>query len=83
MYRLVALLSLARKMIESAIAMMVRKIHKFRDGQLKVRQVAEMETAKLKHLIISELIGVAAVVGRKAVYDSVPRRRSFAVIEKR
>lgn len=74
-------MSHVRKEIESVIALMVRKIQKFRHGQLGFRQETGTETAMLRHISSSKQIGVAAVLDLNTAYDSVPGRKLFAVIK--
>lgn len=74
-------MSHARKIFDPAIAMIIRKIYNFKDGQLGFRQGKGMETAILQQISNSKLMGVAAVLDLKAAYDSMPSRKLFDFIK--
>lgn len=82
-YRPIALLSHARKAIEAAIAMAIRKDYRFSDCQLGFRIGTGTETAIVRHIANAEKMGITAVLDLKSAYDSVPRDKLIATVKSR
>lgn len=81
-YRPIALLSHVRKIVESAIAKIIRKNYKFHECQLGFREGTGAETAIIRHIQSAQRMEVTAVLDLKAAYDSVPRDQLYKVAQK-
>lgn len=74
-YRPIALLSHARKVIESAITKLISSEYRNNENQLGFQRITGTETAILRHLYLGQKLGYTAVLDLKSAYDTVPRDR--------
>lgn len=82
-YRPIALLSHARKVIEAAIAVVIRQKYTFSDCQLGFRTGTNTETAIVGHMANCKHLRWTAVLDLKSAYDSVPRKVLMEVAARR
>lgn len=80
-YRPIALLSHVRKVIESAIASIIKKQYKFSEWQLGFQAGVGTENAIIRHIGNAEAMDISAVLDLRSAYDSVPREHLYKVAE--
>lgn len=78
-YRLIALLSHVRKVVEAAIAAHIRKKYSFSEWQLGFRTGTGAETAIVRHIDNAIHMGLTAVPDLNAACNTVPRKGLYEV----
>lgn len=82
-YRLIAVLSHVRKILEAGIAFTITDKYTFHACQLGFRSNTGVETAILRHLDEAPDVPLTAVLDLKAAYDSVPRDKLLSQVQQR
>lgn len=82
-YRPISILTHARKIIEAAISMEIRKEYQFHPTQLGFQQGTGTETAIVRHVANAQHAPYAAILDLKQAYDSVPRNILMEVVTRK
>lgn len=82
-YRLIAVLSHARKFVEAAITMAIRQKYTVSPFQLGFQPNNITKTAIMQDLYAAKVMSINAILDLRAAYDSVPRNLMLEVMRKR
>jgi len=82
-YRAIALLSHARKIIETALNRTIKRQIEFHVAQCGFKQHSSCEQALLRYASNAKRARYAAVLDLKGAYASIPRHRLMDIIDKR
>lgn len=82
-YRPIALMSHARKVVDAAIAIQIRREYRFHQTQLGFQPETGTETAIVRHIDKGRRLPIAAVLDLKGAYDNIPRDKLVTVLEQR
>lgn len=76
-------MSLARKIIDAAIAILIRKEYRFSDVQLGFQEETGCESAIKRNTKTTQSIPYTAILDLEAAYDPVSRAKLLALIDGR
>lgn len=82
-YRPISLMSHVRKVTDAARAGMISREYKFKEQQLGFQEGVGTGTAIIRHIGNCETMEATAILDLKSAYDSVPRKKLWAVLKRK